>query len=116
MRARLAPALASLLLLTACARVSIDAGTNPMWRNDGRELYYVTLNGAVIVVETEIEGDIFKHDTGVTLFQSSHEQGKAIDVLPNGQGFFLSDVQTGMSARVVITLNWHLLLKDGGIP
>ena len=97
-------------------RVSIAGGTNPLWRNDGRELYYVSSNGAVIVVETEIEGDIFKHGSGVTLFQSSHERGKAIDVLPNGQGFFLSDVQTGMSARVVIILNWHLLLKDGGIP
>ncbi len=97
-------------------RVSIAEGGYPLWRQDGEELYYVTPTGSLIAVQIQTDGEVFKHDTGAPLFQSSWEQGKAISLLPNGERFFLSEVKSGSNARVVITLNWQRLLRSGEQP
>jgi Tol biopolymer transport system component len=97
-------------------RVSTAGGQFPMWRSDGRELYYVTSTGSLIAVPTRIEGDVFGHDAGVVLFNWEYVFGMPIDVLPGGKYFFLSGTFIGSNTRVQITLNWQRLLKSGATP
>jgi len=72
-------------------RASKDGGTAPLWRRDGRELFYLDLRGYLVAVPTTIGAGI---TLGVPqpLFAASLDEatGRQYDATPDGQRFILN--------------------------
>jgi hypothetical protein len=64
-------------------RISIDGGLGPRWRRDGRELFYVTANGAVMTVEIKA-GAEFNAGKPTELFKAD-PLTRDYDVTADGQ-------------------------------
>jgi hypothetical protein len=95
-------------------RISAGGGGQPRWRNDGRELYYVSgkkfmavaVNyGAEFVASAPME--LFKQETA--LLSASRN---SYEVTPDGQRFLINVVvdSTG-SAPISVVMNWAAELK-----
>jgi serine/threonine-protein kinase len=97
-------------------QVSAGGGMQPVWRADGRELYYLTPQGTLMAVPIATEGG-FSPGAPVTLFKT------ALTVDPNrdqyavsrdGRRFLISvapESNSGTAARVIIVANWFEELK-----
>jgi eukaryotic-like serine/threonine-protein kinase len=85
--------------------VSRGGGTSPRWRADGRELFYLALNGKMMAADVAA-GNEFRAATPAVLFQTP--AGATLgDVTSDGKRFLLV-APTGASASVPFTvvLNW----------
>jgi len=96
-------------------RISSNGGVMPLWRNDGKELFYITTEGALMSVEITTSP---KFEGGVPrqLFQAnmkSINQGWCYGVTNDGQRFLVNTfVQNLNSAAMTIVLNWTTDLKQ----
>ena len=106
-------------------RISVDGGSQPLWKNDGRELYYRT-DAGVMAVPVETTGDSFSHGVPTQLFRGSFRGGQRglamrgtilmrdYDATADGQRFVMFP-GTGPSAddtTVTLVLNWFEELKQ----
>jgi serine/threonine protein kinase len=99
-------------------QVSVGGGTGPLWRKDGKELYYRAPDGKVMVVEITA-GTVFQSGTPKPLFQVSSVPTDLLpiplsiwDVTSDGNRFLLTTptMETTPTPFTVI-LNWTALLK-----
>jgi len=98
-------------------QVSNDGGDQPKWRNDGRELFYIGLDGKIMRVPVTT-GTKFDPGSATVLFQANPRVMVAIadqvtyDVSENGQKFLVNtQLKTGSTPMSVI-LNWTANLKN----
>ena len=94
--------------------ISTNGGSNPRWRADGRELFYVQTDGKVMSVEIK-SGGSFEPGIPKPLFDISAARTQATTeyaVSPDGQRLlFLSRLtETGLSPLAVV-VNWTADLK-----
>lgn len=97
--------------------VSSDGGNQPRWRRDGKELFYLSLDGKLMAVDVT-EGPIFKGGSPKPLFQlpaTSVYNSAALDVFrwdttPDGKRFLINTAKTSSEPLTVI-LNWTAELK-----
>ena len=105
--------------------ISRDGGSQPRWRRDGKELFYLSPDGKLMAADVT-EGPIFKASVPRTLFQVpvaqighldiNDEMGKGSsqvlvwDVAPDGKRF-LMDTATKSPQPVTVLLNWTAELK-----
>ena len=88
--------------------VSRGGGTEPRWRGDGRELFYLAANGKMMVVDVNA-GPEFHAGLPTPLFQTS--PGTTVgDVTSDGKRF-LFVTPPGASAPFTVVLNWTAALK-----
>jgi eukaryotic-like serine/threonine-protein kinase len=92
-------------------QVTKGGGTFPMWSRNGRELFYVTLDGAMVAVAVEASGTTWKAGTSRELFRGQYAVregtlGRLYDVAPDGRFFMLKPEATGDAPHVVIVQNW----------
>jgi hypothetical protein len=88
-----------------------------MWRRDGRELFYVDLDGLLhgVAVET---GSTFEADTPAPLFRlsltDSVSWGARNDcaVSSDGQRFLVATVDPPDRARLNVVVGWEVLLTE----
>ena len=98
--------------------VSAGGGTEPRWRGDGRELYYLSADGRVMSVATQ-PASRFSAGVPQPLFQTRIPRGAnmyhtTIDVTPDGQRFLIKTPASAFSpATVTVTSNWTLNLSEG---
>lgn len=93
-------------------KVSNSGGTEPRWRRDGKELYYISLDGKLMAVQVKTE-PTFEANIAQPLFQTyarehiSSTDSYSYDVSPDG-GRFLINTQAGerTSVRPTVLLNW----------
>jgi serine/threonine protein kinase len=94
-------------------QVSTNGGIRPLWRADGRELFYLANDGQMmsVVVESK-EG--FRHDTPVALFEFegwvTAEGTTTFEVAPDGSKFLvMGPVEGDEQKQPVITLlqGWY---------
>jgi hypothetical protein len=52
-------------------QLSIDGGVQPLWRADGREMYYLGLDAGLYAVEIRVEGDEIKASRPQLLFRTA---------------------------------------------
>jgi Tol biopolymer transport system component len=89
--------------------VSTNGGLLPIWRRDGRELYYIGDDLKIMAVDVK-SGPIFEAGTGLALFQALANNG--LDVTADGQRFLLNAQIAGQRSETVnVVLNWQAALK-----
>jgi len=90
--------------------ISTGGGSDPQWRHDGRELYYIAGDQTLMVVSVET-GATFNATTPEPLFRASFDRtslayGPAYAPAPDGQRFLVVEVTGGAEPRLTATLNW----------
>ena len=85
----------------------IGPGRDPLWGPDGRELFYLTSDAAMVVpVET---GDTFQRGTPQRLFSMGlYYEGVSLnwDISPDGQRFVMVKGQVETTSEITIVQNW----------
>jgi serine/threonine protein kinase len=98
-------------------RISPRGGMGPVWRRDGRELFYESADGKVMAVPVDVDGDEFRAGTPVELFGIRTQglvtnQPLNFDVTADGQRFLVNTVVGDTdNAPIEMIVNWTGLLK-----
>jgi len=95
-------------------QVSDTGGVQPHWRRDGKELFYLTLDGKVMSVEMK-PGSSIDTNAPRTLFQSSlivDPYTNAWEVSADGKKFVLGEPVGESGKPVNVVLNWTEGLKQ----
>jgi hypothetical protein len=98
-------------------QVSTTGGTQPRWRRDGRELFYLGADRQVMAVDVQADAKTFVASSPKALFGTRlgirDTPGNYYAVTRDGQRFLLSSVVTEETNRAPITivLNWPAALK-----
>jgi dipeptidyl aminopeptidase/acylaminoacyl peptidase len=90
--------------------VSPAGGSDPHWRDDGRELYYVGPDDALMAVEVETDAK-FSVGAQTPLFDArfdpqSRSFGSAYAPAPRGERFLVAELAQNAQAYLVVTQNW----------
>jgi len=92
-------------------QISTDGGGRPRWRDDGRELYYLTPAGGLMAVEVTT-GDGFQAAVPKLLFETGLvNQLVNFDVARGGQRFVMPVHAGATGPEIVVILNWTAGLK-----
>lgn len=94
-------------------QVSTEGGTQPRWRRDGKELFYLAPDRKLMAVPVKT-GATFEADAPRALFQtalaaSALRQSYAVSA--DGQRFLLNTPLEAGSPPMTVVLNWLALLK-----
>jgi eukaryotic-like serine/threonine-protein kinase len=89
--------------------VSKGGGHSPRWRGDGKELYYISLDGKMMAVEVAA-GRMFQPGTPKPLFQASGTLPEW-HVTADGQRFLFAVPVGQTQAPFTIVSNWMAALK-----
>ncbi len=89
--------------------ISTDGGAEPIWRRDGKELFYRNRD-TVMTVTTDTSAG-FKASAPQALFRGDYDQASSttahphFDVAPDGQRFLMVKPEKSAS-QIVVVLNW----------
>jgi len=91
--------------------VSANGGSEPIWRRDGKELFYRARNGAIMSAAVQVAGDAFHSSSPKLLFDAAPNPsaggGFSYDVAPGGDRFLLVEpVQRRGSRPLHVLINW----------
>jgi len=92
--------------------VSKDGGSTPLWRRDGKELFYLSLDGTATAVEVSTSG-VFQAGIPKALFKVPHGE-LYWDVSADGKRFMMaapSGATSSAPAPFTVVLNWQAGLK-----
>ena len=91
-------------------RVSPGGGTDPQWRGDGRELFYLDLQNTLVVVAVDGDGTAFEYEAPRELFESSVSSlaftFRNPYVATRDGERFLVNVQDADPSPVSVVVNW----------
>ena len=96
-------------------QISADGGTQPRWRRDGNELFYLTPERKLMSVTVKM-GATFESDSPRALFQTAlnvNEFRQTYAVSADGQRFLLNTPVDTESPPMTVVLNWPALLRKG---
>jgi hypothetical protein len=88
-----------------------------MWRDDGRELYYETADGLVVVVAMAARGDTLESGPPQTLFSVRTQgfvsgQPRNVEAAAHGQKFLVNAIVGDSDDQPLeVTLNWTAGLR-----
>jgi Tol biopolymer transport system component len=101
--------------------VTAQGGMFPTWRGDGRELYYLALDGKIMAVPVKENGDKIMFGDPTPLFQSpltipTFPTPHQYDVTSDGKRFIFiannpSPATPNDSAKLSVVVNWTALLR-----
>ena len=90
-------------------RISTDGGSVPLWRRDGKELFYFS-GGKLMAVDVKANGSSFEPGVPKVLFERSG--ARDFDVSRDGQRFLIPVlVEEGSPEPITVVLNWTADLK-----
>lgn len=86
-------------------QVSTNGGTQPRWRSDGKELFYLAPDAKLVAVPVRVSGSTFEAGVPIALFQTRISGGYAVAA----DGRILINTRVGEAAVSPITLllNWR---------
>jgi hypothetical protein len=92
-------------------QVTSEGGTFPLWSRDGRELYHLTLDNAVVAVPVEGSATTWRAGIPTTLFGREYfvrdgSLGRQYDVAPDGRFLMLKREAGTEPPHFVIVQNW----------
>jgi hypothetical protein len=100
-------------------QVSTEGGVQPRWRVDGRELFYIDLDGNLMAVPITPKdaGQLLEAGTPVPLFQTRIAGGPILatgplrhqyTVAPDGQKFLINvATEEAVDSPITLILNWR---------
>jgi Tol biopolymer transport system component len=97
-------------------QISSTGGTQPWWRGDGREIFYLGPDQALMSVGVQA-GDSFESGAPTALFRASFPMlipayWSNYCVTPDGQRFLVSELVTETASTPInVVLNWTAALK-----
>jgi hypothetical protein len=111
------PAIGSGRPCGCCWQNAIAGGTAPVWRNDGKEIFYLALDGKLMAVLVK-PGATFGSPQPLFATRLSPQQSLAdYDVTPDGQRFLINQPVTDTGNEpITVIVNWPELLKKGAGP
>ncbi|HLJ45115.1 MAG TPA: protein kinase [Bryobacteraceae bacterium] len=88
-------------------QVSADVGTRPVWRRDGKELFYVAGDGKMMALDVR-SNDKFEHGIPKALFEARIPPTGLFDVTSDGKRFLMLNgtEQEGSAPMAVVVVNW----------
>jgi serine/threonine protein kinase/Tol biopolymer transport system component len=97
-------------------QVSADGGSQPVWRRDGKELFFLAPDAKLMVASVS-PGATFVHGRPQALFETVMRPTYApypanYDATPDGQRFLIAGVRPGTGPTISIVLNWQEELKS----
>ena len=100
-------------------QISTAGGLQPMWSRNGKELFYLALDGKLMAVDVNTSAATFQAGIPKPLFQTqlaTTYQGRNMYVVsPDGQRFLvLAPAADEKSEPITVVVNWQALLKSGG--
>jgi Tol biopolymer transport system component len=97
-------------------RLSVDGGGDPLWRGDGRELFYYQPDGSLMAVQVR-PGPSSRPVPGAPsrLFTIDTRAYRTFAVTPRGDRFLLNLTEPGgLSPRDEVIVDWKRLMRTGG--
>jgi hypothetical protein len=100
--------------------VSTGGGTQPRWRRDGKELYYVAPDARLMAVSVAVSADGQTVDASapVPLFATRLASGAGFapgeqqyTVAPDGRFLLNTVVDEASASPITVVLNWRAALK-----
>ena len=100
--------------------ISTEGGTQPRWRRDGRELYFLLLDGTLSAVPITISGGRFEAGEARPLFRTELTGAhlfayQGYDVAADGQRFLVSRPPAGgqpaAAEPLTVVVNWPAALR-----
>lgn len=88
-------------------QISSGGGGQPLWRKDGKELFYVTFEGTIMAVDVK-EGQNIETGPPRTLFQTHLRVAPAYDqyrVSGDGQRFYVAEPMVDVPQTISVELN-----------
>ncbi len=100
-------------------QVSTSGGTRPVWARNGRELFYMAPDGAVMGVRVDARGSMWGAASPTKIlnggyFTGGGNSGRAYDVSPDGRFLMIKQAGSGdgtSSPQIVVVRNWFEELK-----
>ena len=98
-------------------QVSTSGGTQPWWRGDGQELFYLSADQKLMSVPIKVKGDVLEAGVPAPLFEAGFPPPvppfwRSFSVTRDGQRFLLAAVASeAASAPIHVVLNWTADLK-----
>jgi serine/threonine protein kinase len=94
-------------------RVSSSGGSEPRWRGDGKELFYLGADDQLMALEVATAGE-FRASTPRTLFKTRlrrGSEGPLYDAASDGQRFLaITGAEAGDESNIEIVFNWRAQL------
>ncbi|MEO7145578.1 MAG: protein kinase [Bryobacteraceae bacterium] len=99
-------------------QISSGGGTEPRWRGDGKELYYVSSDGKMMAAAVKATADGFERETPRVLFEARALSGGGgnffyhYDVARDGQRFLIvAPTEESTAQPLTLVTNWQAGLK-----
>jgi len=94
-------------------QVSNGGGTFPVWRGDGKELFFTNSSSNTLMsTSVSITGDHFQNNKPQPLFDlDAHPVGNYYAVTRDGQKIYMTTYGAGSTAPFTVTTNWLDLVK-----
>jgi len=97
-------------------RVSGSGGFQPIWRRDGKELFFLSAKDEIMSVPVNRSGGELEFGLPTALFKTRTPAGGHIlgtyDVTPDGQRFLIGEfLGESTSATATVILNWPAILQ-----
>jgi hypothetical protein len=96
-------------------QVSINGGQSPRWKNDGKELFFVSPDAEMTAVDITLDS-VFSAGVPHRLFQLKGADPTDLagyDVRPDGQQFLIFMRQRStQDAPITVVLNWWAELRQ----
>jgi len=92
-------------------RVSTDGGSLPYWRDDGNELFYLSLDNRLMAVPVTLEPS-FEPGTPIALFSVEPAESAYLpyDVSPDGERFLFIVALPGEATTPTVVTGWSAQL------
>ncbi|HEV1995402.1 MAG TPA: protein kinase [Candidatus Acidoferrum sp.] len=104
-------------------QVSVAGGTNPRWRRDGKELFYLAADSELTAAQVDTAGSVFQVGavrplfhmllrTGPSRLELSPTSGQiGYDAAPDGKWFVVNSPLAGSPPPITLVTNWAAELK-----
>jgi serine/threonine protein kinase len=96
-------------------QISTSGGSQPRWRRDGREIYYIAPDGKMMAAAIQFDGRSLRAATPKMLFQtridSITRSPHQYDVTADGQKFLINSRPEQASQPITLYVNWPAALK-----
>jgi len=94
-------------------QVSREGGTYPIWRGDGKEMYFMGLDANLYAVAVSRAQNRFEVGSAQMLFplRNVYATGEPYDVAPDGKRFLVFTQPEASSSPITLVLNWTAELK-----